>query len=69
VVKKNWLKLHPKPRKTVSFSELFNRNDQQEFLLIRTKPDEDGGLFRIFSAADFFSDRAIKSVSEIHLIK
>ncbi len=56
-------------RCAVSFSELFNRNDQQEFLLVRTKPDEDGGLFRIFSAADFFSDRAIKSVSEIHLIK
>jgi len=56
-------------RCAVSYSELFNRNDQQEFLLIRTKPDEDGGLFRIFSAADFFSDRAIKSVSEIHLIR
>jgi hypothetical protein len=54
-------------RCAVSFSELFNRNDQQEFLLIRSKPDEDGGLFRIFAACDFFSDRAIKSVSEIHL--
>jgi hypothetical protein len=56
-------------RCAVSYSELFNRNDQQEFLLVRTKPEEDGGLFRIFSAADFFSDRAIKSVSEIHLLK
>ena len=45
----------------------FNRNDQQEFLLVKTDPGEDGGLFRIFPAADFFSDRAIKSVSEIHL--
>jgi hypothetical protein len=54
-------------RSIVSYSELFNRNDQQEFLLIKTKKDEDGGLFRIFAAADFFSDRAIKSVSEIHL--
>lgn len=54
-------------RCAVSFSELFNRNDQQEFLLIKTKPDEDGGLYRIFAASDFFSDRAIKSVSEIHL--
>jgi hypothetical protein len=54
-------------RCAVSYSELFNRNDQQEFLLIRTNPDEDGGLFRIFAAGDFFSDRAIKSVSEIHL--
>ncbi|MCE5345871.1 MAG: hypothetical protein LLG13_06210 [Bacteroidales bacterium] len=54
-------------RCAVSYSEIFNRNDQQEFLLVRTKPDEDGGLFRIFPACDFFSDRAIKSVSEIHL--
>ncbi|TFG40825.1 MAG: hypothetical protein E4H43_05160 [Bacteroidia bacterium] len=54
-------------RAAFSFSEVFNRNDQQEFLLVGTKKGEDGGLFRIFPAADFFSDRAIKSVSEIHL--
>jgi len=55
-------------RMTVSFSELFNRNDQQEFLLVKTAPDEDGGLFRLFPACDFFSDRAIKSLSEVHFI-
>ena len=54
-------------RCAVSYSELFNRNDQQEFLLVKMKPEEDGGLFRTFPAADFFSDRAIKSLSEIHL--
>jgi hypothetical protein len=54
-------------RCAVSYSELFNRNDQKEFLLVRTAKGEDGGLFRIFPASDFFSDRAIKSVSEIHL--
>jgi hypothetical protein len=54
-------------RCAVSYSELLNRNDQQEFLLVRTEQKEDGGLFRIFAASDFFSDRAIKSVSEIHL--
>jgi len=54
-------------RCSVSYSELCNRNDQQEFLLIKTEPGEDGGLFRIFPAADFFSDRAVKSVKEIHL--
>ena len=54
-------------RCAISYSELFNRNDQQEFLLVKTDPGEDGGLFRIFPAGDFFSDRAIKSVSEIHL--
>ena len=54
-------------RCAVSYSELFNRNDQQEFLLVRTEPDEDGGLYRLFATPDFFSDRAIKSVMEIHL--
>jgi hypothetical protein len=54
-------------RCAVSFSELFNRNDQQEFLVVKSDAGEDGGLFRIFAACDFFSDRAIKSVSEIHL--
>jgi hypothetical protein len=49
-----------------SYSEIFNRNDQQEFLLITTKPGEDGGLYRVFAACDFFSDRAVKSLSEIH---
>ena len=54
-------------RSVISYSELFDRNDQQEFMLVRTKGNEDGGLYRVFAAADFFSDRAIKSVSEIHL--
>lgn len=55
-------------RCAVSYSELFNRNDQQEFLLVRTEPNENGGLFRIFPACDFFSDRAIKSITGIYLI-
>jgi len=54
-------------RCAVSFSELFNRNDQQEFLLVRMKKNENGGEFRMFAACDFFSDRAVKSLSEIHL--
>jgi hypothetical protein len=54
-------------RSVLSYSEVLNRNDQQEFLLIKTELGEDGGLFRMFAACDFFSDRAIKSVSEIHL--
>jgi len=55
-------------RCAVSYSELFNRNDQQEFLLVRTEAGEDGGMYRIFAAPDFFSDRAIKSVCEIDLL-
>ena len=48
-----------------TFSEIMNRNDQAEFLVIPTKKDEDGGAFKVFPAADFFSDRAIKSVESI----
>ena len=54
-------------RCAVSCSELFNRNDQQEFLLIRMKEGEEGGVWRMFAACDFFSDRAVKSLNEIHL--
>jgi len=54
-------------RCALSYSELFNRNDQQEFLLVKTGNGEDGGLFRVFPACDFFSDRAVKSINEIHL--
>ncbi len=54
-------------RCVVSYSELFNRNDQQEFLLVTTDDNENGGKFRIFPACDFFSDRAIKSLDEIRL--
>ena len=50
-----------------TYSEIFNRNDQAEVLLIEDKENQDGGVFRLFPAADFFSDRAVKAVSEIIL--
>ena len=45
-----------------------NRNDQEEVLLIQYGEGSDGGKFRLFPAGDFFSDRAIKAISEISLI-
>jgi hypothetical protein len=56
-------------RSVYSFSEIFNRNDQAEVLLIEDRQNQDGGAFRLFPAADFFSDRAVKAVSEIRLTK
>lgn len=53
-------------RAAFTFSEMMNRNDQAEFMLIDKGKDADGGRFSIFPAVDFFSDRAIKSISEIH---
>lgn len=52
-------------RMSVTYSELFNRNDQQDFLLIDDPENMEGGRFRLFPACDFFSDRAIKAMAEI----
>ena len=52
-------------RVVFSASEVFNRNDQSEVLIVDQGKDE-GGKFLIFPAPDYFSDRAIKAVSEIH---
>jgi hypothetical protein len=55
-------------RSVFSYSEIMNRNDQSEVLLVPCKQDEkEGGKFRLFSSADFFSDRAVKAISEIQL--
>ncbi|MBD3413699.1 MAG: hypothetical protein GF421_04610 [Candidatus Aminicenantes bacterium] len=55
-------------RITLSFSEIFNRNDNNDFLLIDQGKGEEGGRFRIFPSPDFFSDRAVKAINEIHFM-
>lgn len=55
-------------RIAMSFGELFGRNDQAEFLLVDRGVGADGGRFSIFPAADFFSDRALKAVSDIYIL-
>jgi hypothetical protein len=51
-----------------SLSEVMNRNDQAEFLVTESEKDADGGVFMVYPAADFFSDRALKSVESIHIV-
>lgn len=48
-----------------TFSEVMNRNDQAELLMVSAPEGEDGGRFKLFPAMDFFSDRAIKSLESI----
>lgn len=55
-------------RVALTYSELFNRNDQAEFLLLFNPDDKEGGSFRLFPAGDFFSDRAVKSLSAVQFI-
>lgn len=50
-----------------TISEVMNRNDQAEFLLLHDPNNMDGGAFQIFPASDFFSDRAIKSLESIRI--
>ena len=51
-----------------TLSELMNRNDQSEVLLICDPKATDDGIFRVFPACDFFSDRAIKAVKSIEIV-
>ncbi|HSH53138.1 MAG TPA: hypothetical protein VK982_15545, partial [Bacteroidales bacterium] len=53
-------------RGVFTYSELMNRNDQSEVLLICRPQDKEKGVFRLFPACDFFSDRAIKGITEIY---
>ncbi len=54
---------------TFSFSEVMNRNDQSEFMVVPVLGDgTDGGAFQLFPAADFFSDRAIKALESIRIV-
>lgn len=49
-----------------TFSEIFNRNDQSSFLLTQCPMNVDGWKFSLYPAPDFFSDRAIKAITEIN---
>ncbi|MEI6433941.1 MAG: hypothetical protein WCP32_03785 [Bacteroidota bacterium] len=52
-------------RSVYTYSEIMNRSDQEEILLVPCPEETDGGKFRIFPSCDFFSDRAVKALSEI----
>ena len=49
-----------------TYSELCNRNDQAEVLLVCRPELTHDGIFRLFPSCDFFSDRAIKGINAIY---
>lgn len=51
-------------RAAFTYSELMNRNDQSEVLLL-DQPDVHGGRYVLYPAADFFSDRSVMAVTGI----
>lgn len=55
-------------RGVYTYSEVMNRNDQAELLLISHPELKDDAVFRLYPAMDFFSDRAIKALTEIRCV-
>jgi hypothetical protein len=55
-------------RSVYTLSEIMNRSDQSDVLIVPCADEKDGGKFRLFPACDFFSDRAVKALSEIVII-
>jgi hypothetical protein len=52
-------------RSVYTYSELMNRNDQSELLLVAHPELKEDAIFRIYPAMDFFSDRAVKALTEV----
>lgn len=55
-------------RVVFSYSEIFNRNDGKDVMLLRNGLCEEKGRFSVFVPADFFSDRAVGGINAIELI-
>lgn len=49
-----------------TFAEIFNRNDQSEFLVFDKGKDKNRGRFSLFPTPDFYSDRALRSINTLH---
>ena len=56
-------------RTVYTFSEIANRNDQSSVLLLCDKELKNDGIFRVYPSCDFFSDRSIKGVDRIYILK
>lgn len=53
-------------RGVFTFSEVMNRNDQSELLLLCRPESKENGIFKLFPAFDFFSDRAVKGIFAVY---
>jgi hypothetical protein len=56
-------------RAVFTYSEIFNRNDQAEVLIVPMTGVKDQGAYILYPAADFFSDRSIRCLNEIMFVQ
>jgi hypothetical protein len=54
-------------RVVLSLSEIMNRSDNQDFLLLDKKDSLDNGRYTLFPAADFFADRDVRAIEKLEL--
>ncbi len=55
-------------RVTYSLSEIINRNDMNDFLLIEKNDSLEEGKYNLFATPDFFVDRNVRSVEKIEML-
>ena len=51
-----------------SLSEIVNRNDNLDFLLIDRKDVRDEGRYVLYASPDFFVDRDVKAIDKIEFV-
>jgi hypothetical protein len=56
-------------RTVFTYSEIFNRNDQAEVLIVPMADVKDQGAYLLYPAADFFSDRSIRCLNEVRFVQ
>ena len=55
-------------RVTYSLSEIINRNDMNDFLLVEKNGSLEEGKYNLFATPDFFVDRNVRSVEKIEML-
>jgi hypothetical protein len=56
-------------RALFTYSEIYNRNDQAEVLIVPMSGVSDQGAYLLYPSADFFSDRSIRCLNEVRLVQ
>ncbi|NTW23217.1 MAG: hypothetical protein HGA37_00845 [Lentimicrobium sp.] len=56
-------------RAVFTYSEIFNRNDQAEVLIVPYNNKKNEGAYLLYPAADFFSDRSIRCWNEVKFVQ
>jgi hypothetical protein len=54
-------------RVVISLSEIMNRGDNQDFLLMDKKDTPGSGRYHLYPAGDFFADRDVRAVEKLEL--